>query len=277
MSWKVDAFLRENLCGVVINLDNSPKRYKHFCKNASDLPFLVSRISAQDGEMISEEFQSKIVDSVAYGAFYGGKFPGSGTIGCYLSHRMAWEKMVHTSIPWMIIFEDDVSFCSKTLTEVLYGFLTHYGNCIDLCSFALRGSGMPLPLGSIDEYRLCTYGRDIYCAGAYILNLKSAKCLLEDSLPMKFQLDDYYTQCWRWGVVFAGVEPRIVYHRDEELSDIKARGRRQFRKTQYISKVLQKCVYAVLAFWSIIFREMYNIRRLLWAIKQYIIFHFRNL
>ena len=270
MSWNREEFFKKNLLGTVLNLQCNPQRYAYFLKSASELPFEVRRLEAQDGAMLSEMTRASLVDERTYGQYYGGKFPSFGTMGCYLSHHLAWKKMVEHAIPWMIIFEDDVSFCPHTLAQVLYEILTKHETRVDLCSFALRGKGMPFKIGQILNYDLCVYGREVYCAGAYLLNLKSAHQLLKHSLPMQFQLDDYYTQSWRWNLMFTGIEPRIVQHNDEEVSQIKARGGRQFRKRCYPSKITHKLVYGIAALESIILREYLNLRRLLRALNNYI-------
>ena len=270
MSWNKEEFLKKNLLGTVLNLKCNPERYAYFLKSAAELPFEVHRLEAQDGFMLSEMTQASLVDERTYGQYYGGKFPSFGTIGCYVSHRLAWQTMLDHGVPWMIIFEDDVNFSASTLVQVLYEILTQYKTRVDLCSFALRGNGIPFKVGQILNYNLCVYGREVYCAGAYLLNLKSAHQLLKHSLPMQFQLDDYYTQSWRWDMRFTGIEPRIVQHNDEETSQIKARGGRQFRKKCYTFKITHQLLYGVAALKSIILREYLNLRRLLRALNQYI-------
>jgi glycosyl transferase family 25 len=271
-SLSVNGFLRQHLSGVVLNLDQNPQRYERFNTLAHQLPFSVTRISAQDGFLLSEEMQHASVDTSAYKRFYGGKFPGPGTIGCYLSHRMAWKHMVDGKISWMVIFEDDVTFCPYVLSSILHKILTQYAEDIDICSLALRGYGLPLTIRPLPHHRVCVYGRDIYCAGAYVLNLKAATAFLKDSLPMAFQIDDYYTQSWRWNLVFSGIEPRIVSHLDEAVSDIKLRGRRQFRKMQYTWAIFHQIMYGYYALVSIILREYYNTRRLIFSLRQHLKF-----
>ena len=271
-SLSANLFLKQHLSGTVLNLDQNPKRYKQFNTLAQQLPFPVTRISGKDGLTLSEEMQRTIVDTNAYKRFYGGKFPGPGTIGCYLSHRMAWSHMVDRKLPWMVIFEDDVTFCPHMLSKMLHKILVQHANDIDICSIALRGSGLPLTIKSLDPYRLCVYGRDIYCAGVYLLNLKAATAFLKDSLPMAFQIDDYYTQSWRWNLVFSGLEPRIAFHLDEEVSDIKIRGRRQFRKMQYTWALFHHIVYGWYTLISIVLRECYNTRRFFFSLRQYVQF-----
>ncbi|GAJ46222.1 putative inactive glycosyltransferase 25 family member 3 [Holospora elegans E1] len=270
MSWNdEEEFLRAHLVGVVLNLKSSPERYKNFMCRACQLPFGITRLEAKDGKNLSEDFKDLLVDERVYGRHYGGKFPSSGTIGCYLSHRLAWKKMVQHAIPWMLVFEDDVKFCPNLLSRILYELLTRYKDSIDICNFSLRGAGMPLKVGEVLTHHLCVYGRDVYCAGAYLLNLKSAKQLFKYSFPMQFQIDDYYTQTWRWNLVFTGVEPRIACHDDHVLSDIKERGGRQFRKICYSSKLVHTFVYGGLACLSIVLREYLNMRRLIVALKRY--------
>ncbi|ETZ04553.1 glycosyltransferase family 25 protein [Holospora undulata] len=274
MSWNDDEFLRSHLVGVVLNLRRSPKRYESFMRLACELPFEVNRLEAKDGKDLSEDFKDLFVDERGYGWHYGGKFPSSGTIGCYLSHRLAWEKMVQHAIPWMVVFEDDITFCPKLLSKVLCELLIQYKDHVDICSFSLRGKGMPLKVGKVLTHRLCVYGRDVYCAGAYLLNLKSAKQLFKYSFPMQFQIDDYYTQTWRWNLVFTGLEPRVACHDDHVLSDIKERGGRQFRKIFYSSKIIHNLVYGSSVCVSILLREYLNMRRLMAALRKYISIRF---
>ncbi|ETZ07024.1 glycosyltransferase family 25 (LPS biosynthesis protein) [Holospora obtusa F1] len=274
MSWNDEKSLKGILSGVVLNLSCNSRRYKEFMSYAVELPFKIDRLEAQDGNMLSSPVQEALVDSRVYARHYAGKFPSSGTIGCYLTHRFAWEYMIKQELPWMIVFEDDILFCPKKLSQAVFGILDKYKNHVDICSFALRGNGIPLSVGSVLEHNLCVYGREVYCAGAYLLNLKSAQQLLKYSLPMQFQLDDYYTQTWRWNLVFTGLEPRIAHHHDHGESDIKARGGRQFRKIHYSSKILQILSYGVSCCISAILREFLNLRRFKSALSNYVKFYF---
>jgi glycosyl transferase, family 25 len=87
----------------LINLDRSHERLARFQTLASAAGFEFTRIAAVDGRMLSEQELSSFRNPDP--KFYQ---LGPGEIGCFLSHRRAWEEIVASGLKWGTVFEDDV-------------------------------------------------------------------------------------------------------------------------------------------------------------------------
>lgn len=86
----------------LINLDRSKDRYRWFVGNTEDIDFDVIRVSAVDGYGLE---YSKIEELLAN---QRSDYPmPSGALGCFLSHRKAWSRIVATDDRWAFIAEDD--------------------------------------------------------------------------------------------------------------------------------------------------------------------------
>lgn len=89
----------------VINLDRHPDRLEHMAGALSGFGLAFERVQAVDGRTLGTEDIRKWV-------------PGPGTfrmlspaeVGCFLSHRECWRRMVDEDLPRALIFEDDVHF-----------------------------------------------------------------------------------------------------------------------------------------------------------------------
>lgn len=87
----------------VINLDRSTDRLQFFIKQATaaNLPF--ERISAIDGRKLSP---AQLAQAVA--SDFEFQPINSGEIGLFLSHKLAWQRLVDSGQPHAAVFEDDV-------------------------------------------------------------------------------------------------------------------------------------------------------------------------
>ena len=98
----------------VINLDSSPERLAGISERLNELGIPFERIPAINGLALSDEqvaaltypldhFESRI------------RFPrelSKGEIGCFLSHRMCWQRLLESKDDWALIMEDDIRISS---------------------------------------------------------------------------------------------------------------------------------------------------------------------
>lgn len=88
----------------VINLDRSPDRLAAIKDRLEALGVKFHRISAVDGKTLSpEELLRSCEPSCA-------KFATKGAIGCALSHRKVWRRMVKRHLQQVLVLEDDAVF-----------------------------------------------------------------------------------------------------------------------------------------------------------------------
>lgn len=100
----------------LINLDRSKDRLEVMKERLSAIGVTVERVPGVDGSKIDIASLSVDVPNPSY--------PRSltqGEIGCFLSHRKCWEKLVESGDDWALILEDDCIFhpsASRYLTSI---------------------------------------------------------------------------------------------------------------------------------------------------------------
>ncbi|MCG8271051.1 glycosyltransferase family 25 protein [Aquamicrobium sp. NLF2-7] len=92
-----------------INLDRSPERRAWFTKQAEALGLDLVRVPAVDGR----ELPAAELDRWRQ-LSEGNKILSPGEIGCFLSHRKAWEMVLAGQEKWAFIAEDDIHFSERT-------------------------------------------------------------------------------------------------------------------------------------------------------------------
>jgi len=166
----------------LINLDRRVDRYAEADALLSHLGISYERISA---------FDAKAAPSLPHvdwwRAFVYNNFnpPALGQVGCYLSHRMIWQKMVDENIPQAVIFEDDVvedhfhpTFVNLDISALgldllrLEGFPANYNP-----SIFQKASRSPMPIKDRKISFAPSYG-----TACYVITLAGAKkCLSLES------------------------------------------------------------------------------------------------
>ncbi len=195
----------------IINLDRSKERYEYVKQNVYNLGIPVQRISAVEGNVLSDLELKSLVDFDAYRRFLNGA-PKKGTVGCSLSHIKAWETFLKSNFEYAIIFEDDVSFDPKKLKPIINELVDNH-QYWDINNFESYHRSVPLTIKALqDNQKLVVYLTNVTHTGSYMINRKAALKLLEKSLPIKMPIDHYFTRGWEFGLTFTGVEnPRLVY------------------------------------------------------------------
>lgn len=92
-----------------INLDRSPERRAWFTQQAEALGLDLVRVPAVDGRELPAEELDHWRKLTA-----GNKVLSPGEIGCFLSHRKAWEMVIAGDEKWAFIAEDDIHFAEST-------------------------------------------------------------------------------------------------------------------------------------------------------------------
>lgn len=109
----------------VINLDRDIDRWNtvsaELLSKGVRLP-KIKRILAVNGKALTSD------DLIANTTFVARHFCTRGTIGCYLSHRSFWEKMLECPEDYQIVLEDDVVVADDFLRKVA-GILNELENC----------------------------------------------------------------------------------------------------------------------------------------------------
>ena len=102
-------FVPDSVGVFLINLDRATERLEFVKPNINQLGLPVERISAIDGNLLSEEEIQKVCDQEKFKKYFK-MLPEKGTIGCSLSHEKALRTFLESEYEFALIFEDDVEF-----------------------------------------------------------------------------------------------------------------------------------------------------------------------
>jgi GR25 family glycosyltransferase involved in LPS biosynthesis len=100
----------------VINLDHDKSRWKNIVELFSIYISDITRVPAVNG--VNLKYLDQYIDWKMWLIHEPKKYNIKSHVGCFLSHRKAWEMIAEQSAPWALVLEDDM--CP---TDELSGFL----------------------------------------------------------------------------------------------------------------------------------------------------------
>lgn len=109
-----------------------------------------------------------------------------GELGCFLSHRAVWQRIVQLNLPYALIIEDDCTLNpthAKEIQEGLDEFEDHSWNILFLGrNLALAQNGLPVKSKIVQSKR--SWG--LFC---YAVSQQGARELLRHSYPLTMAVD----------------------------------------------------------------------------------------
>ena len=185
--------LFNNIKVYVINLDRRTDRWAHAYKILTNAGFKnITRISAIDGKQIDSEQIKKLVLPDAYEKLCQPRSEheelGSlGSIGCYLSHYKAWQLILSSHEP-SIVVEDDIDIQPNWFknSQVDMSHLSFYD--LILLGHSMLRENKPSGTG-VKDFKGMFFGTHFY-----YITPKGANFFLSKALPMKIQVDSYMGQ-----------------------------------------------------------------------------------
>lgn len=213
---------------LVISLPHSQDRQAHISEQMQRLGLQYEFIEAIDGRSISEEKMAALdVDVSGSPILMPTRHLTKGEIGCALSHRRAYRRIVDDCVPLACILEDDA-----VLTDSFVPVL----NCASLSA----ANWEMLLLGHFSNSRRssthggeCSYFRRRltpahwiarpvefpYLAIGYLLRLTAARKLLEASSPIRMPADALTGRAEMYDVRLRLVTPPCVLPRDDFVAN----------------------------------------------------------
>ncbi len=173
-----------------INLSRRPDRNEHIIRSLKYLNLLnnAERVDAVDGKLLlQEEISPSLITSEGLVDAYNKDLRvyeplTQGGIGCALSHKKIYEKIVDEQIEKCFILEDDAKFdvdFYKKISEIEENVPKVY----DMLFF---GYHVSMIKNDVNAY--CFKPDKVYGLFGYIVTLEGAKKLL-DMFPLTYQID----------------------------------------------------------------------------------------
>jgi glycosyl transferase family 25 len=193
-----------NIQTIVISLLRSPQRREKAQSELSKTNLSWSFLDAVDGSQLQSpppEYQSRKVKRLL------GFDMTPNEIGCFLSHKKAWQACLKNNQP-TLIFEDDfilLPHFEKTLQLLLTEF--HDWQLIRLQALAKTQHDIIKTIGDVS---IVKNHEDPLGATAYIIKPEAAKILIEHSKDIYEPLDHFLEHRKKHGVELLAVKPYPV-------------------------------------------------------------------
>ena len=132
-----------------------------------------------------------------------------GSIGCYLSHYRAWEKIARKNISAAVILEDDAVLENSFMRVVSDVVGCKYEWDVVLLHAEGRQGGVRKICRLDGGGEMVQYMRHPYALVSYLVSLRGAKKLLEYCRHLRLPIDSEW-KAYRWGGRFYCVRPQVA-------------------------------------------------------------------
>lgn len=193
----------------VINLKDSVDRRVAVLAETAKYSFMdVELVEAIDGRKLKPEEMKACFNTKKFINRYF-RTPRGGEIGCTLSHRVCYRKLLESDEEFALILEDDVIFIypedvETTLKNILDVYKEDKPYFITLAYHFYYYSKKYRKLGNYTFYRIY----DAYGTCAYLINRKAAKLMLSVAPP--YIVADDYLFIRKRGILVDGVYPTLA-------------------------------------------------------------------
>lgn len=167
---------------------------------------------------------------------------GNGEKGCYASHLRAWQQLLASDAPAMVVLEDDVRFLPSLpgVLQAIADLPTEGWDMIKLYGRMQEKIAKRTFLPGTDV-ALITYQRVPSFAAAYVISRSGAQKMLESRLPFGRPVDVDMRFWFENGVRTLGVYPSVVALDDTSAdSSIWQDGRDRLTFAQRLRKLRMK-------------------------------------
>ena len=178
--------------------------------------------------------------------FFGRDLKGA-ELGCLLSHKKCYEKIIKENIPLSLIFEDDIAL-QDSFSSLLSESLKHI-NQFDILRFIIKPKLLKKPhkkIADLDQTHFIGKTHGVPGgAYAYLITLEGAQKMLSKMDRNHLPVDTLMGQSWKTGLKSYVVMPGIVDYRRDLGSFI---GEERFDKSELDLKMPLKLIYPLTRF-----------------------------
>jgi glycosyl transferase family 25 len=224
----------------LINLDQSTERLQKSAARLKEQEVEFERISGVYGKALSDidliKNYQPLLNKVK---FY--RPLGKGEIGCYMSHRKAWQAIVDGKHPYAIVMEDDFRLVGD-LHEVFDTIenLDFDWQLIKLAAYENRTRPIAFSHSLNDKFDLVVHKKAMTGCCAQAISYQGAKALLEATEYFARPVDTDIQHIWETKVPVYSLLPYYIEQDLEFESDIgAASGKKKLKKRFWQRKWLQ--------------------------------------
>ncbi|TQV76515.1 glycosyltransferase family 25 protein [Aliikangiella marina] len=226
----------------LINLESSKQRLLNSQQllKAANVDF--ERLDAVNGSLLSQSQIDKIYQFNQGAQYY--KTLSKGEIGCYLSHRKAWQKIVTEQLDFAVILEDDFASCGQ-LGEVIRALenLKYPWDYIKLAEHSRKRNSVFE--WQQDHLSLCIYDKVPARTLAQAVSLTGAKKLLVHSEQITRPIDIDLQHWWEKDLSIFGLSQVPVTPNLAIKSEISELGRNKSVRLSRAAQFKQRLAFKI--------------------------------
>ena len=221
----------------LINLERFKERLQACTELLNENNVEFERITAVDGSHLSNEIVSELYNYTDSKSYY--KELNKGEIGCYLSHKMVWQKIVEDELDFAIILEDDFQSCvGLTETKKFITQLTGSWDYIKLAEHSRIRKAVAVK--SLNKHSICVYDKLPARTLAQAVSFKGAQKLLDCSKPILRPIDIDIQHAYEKSLIAFGIKPSPIKPKEKEVSEIDKIANRSKAKKNRIKQIIHQ-------------------------------------
>lgn len=138
-------------------------------------------------------------------------FLSKGEIGCALSHKYVYEKLLHSEYNSIIVFEDDIVFSNECTVEVLSNIVNMVDKVDEPCVVSLyKAKFHKKEMFKVDDKISIYSSHNLFGTYSYIINKEAAENILNIQTPVRFEIDAYKFYYWLGAVNLYCINQNLV-------------------------------------------------------------------
>lgn len=198
----------------IINLKESTERREYVLAEVGKFKFPdIEIVDAVDGREMSESEKQKCFDIKRFW-YIEKRYPLPGEIGCTLSHRECYRRLLNSKEEFALILEDDVRFLAKeeTVESLLKEAIGKIPNRPYIMTLSRHMIYYPKSEYQVGQYSFC---RVYHAWGtcAYLINRKGAEVM--QGIGKAYYVADDYREMARLGIWVHGIYPMLAIGKSE--------------------------------------------------------------
>ena len=212
----------------LINLDKSMDRLAYSEKVLAEHNINFERVSAIYGADLTAQEVNQAYNDQLPNAYY--KKLNIGEIGCYLSHRKVWQKILDQKLDFAVVLEDDFNIVDD-FSEMLIAVTSAPINWDYIKLAEHDRPRKSLHTITINNHKLITYDKIPARTCAQLVSYHGAKKLLAASQPFSRPVDIDLQYWWEKDIRVFGLTPYVFRPKTDSVSEIdKLKGRGDAKK-----------------------------------------------
>jgi GR25 family glycosyltransferase involved in LPS biosynthesis len=192
----------------VLNLDRATDRMAHMDALLKSLNLEYERIPAIDGSKLTEQEIKANYSPFWFGLFHGRQI-SRGELGCAMSHRLAYQRIVAEQLPEALICEDDIELAAE-LPRIL-NKISEAAKDFDVVQLYFSRTKTPktIKIADLENFELHRFQGTHASAIAYLTRQSAAKRFLR-STRVVLTADKFSWFAALFGIRFCTVQPFLA-------------------------------------------------------------------